>query len=52
MSDMPVIDLRDVRHDFDGVPVLRGLNLRLSERRIAIIGDNGSGKISRSGRAT
>jgi len=44
MSDMPVIELRDVRHDFDGVPVLRGLNLRLSERRIAIIGDNGSGK--------
>nr|WP_119061773.1 energy-coupling factor ABC transporter ATP-binding protein [Dichotomicrobium thermohalophilum] len=41
---MPVIELRDVRHDFDGVPVLCGLNLRLAERRIAIIGDNGSGK--------
>ncbi len=40
----PVIELRDVGHDFDGVPVLNGLNLRLSERRIAIIGDNGSGK--------
>ncbi len=39
-----MIELRDVRHDFDGVPVLRGLSLRLPERRIAIIGDNGSGK--------
>ena len=44
MSDRPVIELRGVSHNFDGVPVLRGLNLRLSERRIAIIGDNGSGK--------
>ena len=44
MSDVPVIELRGVSHDFDGVPVLRGLNLRLVERRIAIIGDNGSGK--------
>jgi biotin transport system ATP-binding protein len=41
---MPLIELRDVSHDFDAVPVLRGLNLRLTERRIAIIGDNGSGK--------
>ncbi|MFP3920503.1 MAG: energy-coupling factor ABC transporter ATP-binding protein [Dichotomicrobium sp.] len=39
-----MIELRDVTHDFDGVPVLRGLSLRLAERRIAIIGDNGSGK--------
>ena len=44
MSDMPVIELRGLSHDFDGVPVLRGLNLRFAERRIAIIGDNGSGK--------
>jgi biotin transport system ATP-binding protein len=44
VTDAPVIELRDVRHDFDGAPVLRGLNLRLAERRIAIIGDNGSGK--------
>ena len=44
MTDAPVIELRGVRHDFDGVTVLRGLNLRLAERRIAIIGDNGSGK--------
>jgi len=41
---VPVIEVRDVRHDFDGVPVLRGLSLRLADRRIAIIGDNGSGK--------
>ncbi len=39
-----MIEVRDVRHDFDGVPVLRGLSLRLADRRIAIIGDNGSGK--------
>lgn len=44
MTDSPVIELLGVRHDFDGVTVLRGLNLRLAERRIAIIGDNGSGK--------
>lgn len=44
MSDLPVIELRGLSHDFDGVPVLRGLNLRLAERRVAIIGDNGSGK--------
>lgn len=39
-----MIELRDVRHDFDGVRVLDGISLKLSERRIAIIGDNGSGK--------
>ncbi len=39
-----MIDLCDVRHDFDGVPVLQGLSLRLAERRVAVIGDNGSGK--------
>jgi biotin transport system ATP-binding protein len=44
MSDPPLIELRDVAHDFDGVPVLRGVSLRLAEPRIAIIGDNGSGK--------
>lgn len=44
MTDLPVIELRGVSHHFDGVPVLRGVNLRLAERRIAIIGDNGSGK--------
>jgi len=44
VTDAPVIELRGVRHDFDGAPVLHGLDLRLAERRIAIIGDNGSGK--------
>jgi len=59
----PMIELRDVSHDFGGVPVLRGIALRLVERRIAIIGDNGSGKstlarmlngllVPRSGRVT
>jgi len=44
MSDMPVIELQAVSHDFDGVAVLNGVDLQLSEPRIAIIGDNGSGK--------
>ena len=43
-SAAPVIEVCDVGHDFDGVPVLRGVSLRLAEPRIAIIGDNGSGK--------
>jgi len=44
MNNIPVIELQAVSHDFDGVQVLRGVDLRLSEPRIAIIGDNGSGK--------
>jgi len=44
MNNIPVIELQAVSHDFDGVQVLRGVDLQLSEPRIAIIGDNGSGK--------
>ncbi|MBC8050115.1 MAG: ABC transporter ATP-binding protein [Chitinophagales bacterium] len=39
-----MIELRGVSHAFDGAPVLRDVNLRLSERRIGVIGANGSGK--------
>jgi biotin transport system ATP-binding protein len=39
-----MIEIKNVSHDFDGRPVLREIDLRLTERRIAIIGANGSGK--------
>lgn len=39
-----MIEIVNVSHAFDGKPALRGLNLRLSEKRIGIIGVNGSGK--------
>lgn len=41
---MPDIIFEDVHVDYDGVPVLSGINLRLSEHRIGIIGANGGGK--------
>jgi biotin transport system ATP-binding protein len=39
-----MIEIKHVSHDFDGRPILQGVDLRLSEKRIAIIGANGSGK--------
>lgn len=39
-----MIEINGVSHNFDGRMVLRDVNLRLTERRIAIIGGNGSGK--------
>ncbi len=39
-----MIEIRNVSHDFDGLPVLRDISLQLAEKRIAIIGNNGSGK--------
>jgi biotin transport system ATP-binding protein len=39
-----MIEIDRVSHDFDGRPVLSDISLRLSEKRIAIIGGNGSGK--------
>jgi len=39
-----MIEIKSVSHDFDGQPVLRDVDLRLTEKRIAIIGANGSGK--------
>ncbi len=39
-----MIECLGVSHAFDGVPVLRDVNLRLAERRIGVIGANGSGK--------
>jgi biotin transport system ATP-binding protein len=39
-----VIELRGVTHRFGSRVVLRGVDVRLTERRIGIIGANGSGK--------
>lgn len=39
-----MIELRDVSHAYDGKPVLQGVNLTLTERRIGVVGCNGSGK--------
>ncbi|MDX2265274.1 MAG: ABC transporter ATP-binding protein [Hyphomicrobiales bacterium] len=39
-----MIDLQGVSHAFDGVAALRDITLRLDERRIGVIGANGSGK--------
>lgn len=39
-----VIELRGIRHRYGEREVLRGIDLTLTERRIAVIGANGSGK--------
>lgn len=39
-----MIEIRDVSHRFDERTVLHGINLSLTERRIAVVGANGSGK--------
>jgi biotin transport system ATP-binding protein len=39
-----MIELQSVSHSFGDRPVLRDLNLTLTERRIAVVGANGSGK--------
>lgn len=39
-----MIELNDVAHAFGARPVLHQLNLRLSEKRIGIVGSNGCGK--------
>ena len=39
-----VIELRNVRHWYGEREVLRGIDLTLTERRVAVIGSNGSGK--------
>jgi biotin transport system ATP-binding protein len=39
-----MIELRHVSHGFDDRPVLCDLDLTLAERRIAVVGANGSGK--------
>jgi biotin transport system ATP-binding protein len=43
---LSLIDLADVGYAPDGVRVLSGVTLRMSERRIGIVGRNGSGKTS------
>lgn len=44
--DTPLIDLNDVHFAPGGVEVLRGITLRAQERRIGVLGRNGSGKTS------
>lgn len=39
-----MIEFHNVTHSFDGRVVLRDLDLKLTERRIGIVGSNGSGK--------
>lgn len=39
-----MIELRNVRHRFDERTVLHDLSLTLAERRVAVVGHNGSGK--------
>jgi biotin transport system ATP-binding protein len=39
-----MIEIRGVFHDFGGRVVLSDINLRLAEKRIAVLGANGSGK--------
>jgi biotin transport system ATP-binding protein len=39
-----MIEIKHVSHDFDGLPILQDIDVRLAEKRIAIIGANGSGK--------
>jgi biotin transport system ATP-binding protein len=39
-----MIEIGGVFHDFDGRVVLNDINLRLAEKRIAVLGANGSGK--------
>lgn len=39
-----MIELRGVRHRFGEREVLRGIDLSLTERRVAVVGSNGSGK--------
>ena len=39
-----MIELRHVSHHYDERPVLRSLSLTLRERRIGVVGSNGSGK--------
>ncbi len=41
-----LIEFKNVSVEREGRPVLRGLNLSLTERRIGILGPNGSGKSS------
>ncbi|MFX7938280.1 ATP-binding cassette domain-containing protein, partial [Acinetobacter baumannii] len=40
------IEFRQVSLGYDGVDVLKDINLVLNERRIAVVGSNGSGKSS------
>lgn len=39
-----MIEFADVSVEKNGVPILKDITVRLSERRIGVIGRNGSGK--------
>ena len=46
VAAMPLITIEKVSHAIDGRWILRDLNLRINQRRVGIIGLNGSGKSS------
>ena len=46
LSSLPLIDLNDVAYAAEGKRILSGITLRADERRIGIVGRNGSGKTS------
>ena len=45
-SPKPLIHLENVSYAPDGVQVLRGVSIQATERRIGVVGRNGSGKTS------
>lgn len=46
VAAVPLITIEKVSHAIDGRWILRGLNLQINQRRVGIIGLNGSGKSS------
>ncbi|MDQ1550737.1 MAG: hypothetical protein QOD50_159, partial [Actinomycetota bacterium] len=45
MTDQPVLRITNLHKNFDGVPVLRGIDLDVHQHRVvALIGASGSGK--------
>lgn len=44
LGDVIVIRVEGVGHGYGDTPVLRGIDLTLTERRIGVVGPNGSGK--------
>ena len=42
----PLVDIRDLRVSFNGVPVVHGVNLQLhAGQSLALVGESGSGKV-------